>query len=216
MTTTSIAAAWRTAWQRPPFRVSFFVTIPFFVLMLVALAIFLQWVEHRSGAVVSDPVLAALAPRDLTWIIFGLIYGALAGGLLVLIREPGRLLLAFQSYALMVVFRIIAMYLLPLDPPAVTIPLQDPFVQLFGSGNVLMKDLFFSGHTSTLFLLFLTARRGWLKVLFLLCTIAVAATIIIHHAHYAVDVYMAPFVSYTSYRIAYLLSRKCDPAIAAL
>jgi membrane-associated phospholipid phosphatase len=76
-----------------------------------------------------------------------------------------------------------------------------------------MKDLFFSGHTSTLFLLFLTAGRGRLKILFLCCTIAVAATIIIHHSHYAVDVFVAPFVAYTSYRIAYLLNKKFDPTI---
>jgi hypothetical protein len=213
MTMNSIAAAWQAAWERPPFRTRFFVTIPFLALMLIALATFLQWVERRSGVVVPDPVLAALPLFDLTWIIFGLIYGGLVSALLALIADPDRLLLAFQSYSLMVVFRIIAMYLLPLDPPAITIPLQDPFVQLFGSGDVLMKDLFFSGHTSTLFLLFLSARRGRLKILFLLFTIAVAATIVIHHSHYAVDVFVAPFVAYTSYRIAYLLNKKFDPTI---
>jgi len=180
--------------------------------MLITLTAFLQWVERRAGVVVPDPVLALFPPSDLTWVIFSLIYGGLLTALFFLVREPDRLLLASQSYSLMVAFRIIAMFLLPLDPPADTIPLQDPFVQLFGSGSVLMKDLFFSGHTSTLFLLYLTARKGRLKTAFLLCTVAVAVLIVLHHSHYAVDVYVAPFVTYASYRIAYILNTRCDPA----
>ncbi len=209
----SIAAAWKTAWGRPAFRMRSWVTFPFLAVMLATLATFLQWVEKRAGVVVPDPVLALFPASDLTWFIFGLIYGALITALAFLVREPDRLLLACQSYSLMVVFRIIAMFLLPLDPPAVTIPLRDPFVQLFGSGSVLMKDLFFSGHTSTLFLLSLTAGTKIRKIVYLLCTIAVAVLIIIHHTHYAVDVYVAPFVAYTSYRIAVLLNTKADPAV---
>ena len=212
MLMTSIAAAWRGAWQRPPFRVRFFVTLPLLGLMLALLAVYLLWVEQRPGVVVPDPVLKALPLADLTWVIFGLIYGALVIGVAALVRDPDRLLLASLSYSLMVAFRIVAMYLLPLDPPVPTIPLQDPFVQLFGPGNVLMKDLFFSGHTSTLFLLFLTARRGKLRLFFLLCTIVVVAAILVHRTHYAVDVYIAPFVTYTSYRLALLLTGHVDPA----
>jgi hypothetical protein len=209
----SIPAAWKTAWSRPAFRVRSLITFPFLAVMLATLAAYLQWVEKRPGVVVPDPVLALFPPIDLTWFIFGLIYGALVTALAFLARDPDRLLLACQSYSLMVVFRIIAMYLLPLDPPAATIPLKDPFVQLFGSGNVLMKDLFFSGHTSTLFLLSLTAGTRTLKLVYLLCTVAVAVLIVIHHSHYTVDVYVAPFVAYTSYRIAALLNMHADPAV---
>lgn len=209
----SLAAAWKAAWKRPAFRVRSWITFPFLAVMLTALTTFLQWVERRAGVVVPDPVLALFPATDLTWIIFGLIYGALITALGFLVRDPDRLLLACQSYSLMVVFRIIAMYLLPLDPPAETIPLQDPIVQLFGGGNVLMKDLFFSGHTSTLFVLFLTAGTSIRKAVYLGCTIAVAVLIVVHHSHYTVDVYMAPFVAYTSYRIAVLFNTNADPAV---
>lgn len=208
----SVAAAWKSAWSRPAFRIRAWIACPLLAIMLITLTVFLRWVERRSGVVVPDPVLALLPPTDLTWVIFGLIYGGLLTALVFLIREPDRLLLAIQSYSLMVVFRIIAMFLLPLDPPAETIPLQDPFVQLFGSGSVLMKDLFFSGHTSTLFLLYLTARKGKLKSVFLLFTAAVAVMIVIHHSHYAVDVYVAPFVTYVAYRIATLVTMRFDTA----
>jgi hypothetical protein len=93
------------------------------------------------------------------------------------------------------------MYLVALEPPAVTIPLEDPFVQIFGSGEVLMKDLFFSGHTSTLFLLYLTVTAPVLRRIFLAAVVAVAIAVIVHHTHYTIDVYVAPFFSYAAYRI---------------
>ena len=48
------------------------------------------------------------------------------------------------------------MWATPLDPPPGMIVLEDPLVQLFGGASrPLTRDLFFSGHTSTMFLLFL-------------------------------------------------------------
>ncbi len=76
-------------------------------------------------------------------------------------------MIALQAYGLMVVFRIIAMYLTPFEAPEKLLLLNDPFVQLFGKGDVLTKDLFFSGHTGTLFLLFLLADNKKLKTVFL-------------------------------------------------
>jgi membrane-associated phospholipid phosphatase len=112
------------------------------------------------------------------------------------------LLVALQGYTLMVSVRILMMWSVPLEPPRGLLPLVDPFVQLFGSGTVPTKDLFFSGHTSTLFLLFLTARGRWLRLAFLLCTITVAVAVLLQHVHYSIDVFVAPFVAYGCYRVA--------------
>jgi membrane-associated phospholipid phosphatase len=102
----------------------------------------------------------------------------------------------------MVIFRMIAMYLLPLDPPPAMIPLQDPMVEFFGTGKLLTRDLFFSGHTSTLFLLFLVTPRGILKSLFLGCTILVAVAVLVQHVHYTIDVFAAPFFAYAAVKLA--------------
>ncbi len=102
----------------------------------------------------------------------------------------------------MVLFRIAAMWATPLEAPPGTIPLLDPLVRLFGPGKLLTKDLFFSGHTSTLFLLALTVPgRGW-KALFLVCTAAVGISVLVQHVHYTVDVLAAPFFAYASARLA--------------
>ena len=197
-----LAATWKSAWQDPVIRRALLITIPLLVVTLSALARFLEGVEQRPGVVVPDPVLVLFAPRDVTWVTFLLIYAGLFGAIAILMRDPRRLLLAIHTYMIMVVFRICAMSLLPLEPPLTMIPLTDPFVEYFGTGIPLNKDLFFSGHTSTLFLLGLTMpSRRW-QTVFFLCTAAVACCVLLQHIHYAVDVYVAPFVAYSSYRLA--------------
>ena len=128
-------------------------------------------------------------------------------------KDPQKLMIGLQSYGLMVIFRTIAMYLTPLDAPGTLLVLDDPFVQLFGKGDVLTKDLFFSGHTGTLFLLFLLAENKTLKILFLISTIMVGSAVLLQHVHYSIDVFVAPFVAYSSYRIIKNLHTKFSKEI---
>jgi len=202
MTAEFIATSWRDAWKDTSFRVRILITFPILVGTLALLTQFLERIEARQGAVLSDPVLALFAPVDVTWLTFGLIYVGLFAAIGSLLRHPHRLLLAVQAYVIMAVFRMIAMALLPLDPPALLIPLQDPFVEYFGTGEPLTRDLFFSGHTSTLFLLYLVTPKGKLKAFFLACTVIVAGAVVAQHVHYAIDVFVAPFFSYGAYKIA--------------
>jgi hypothetical protein len=100
------------------------------------------------------------------------------------------------------------MYLVPLNPPPGMIPLGDPFVEYFGTGRLLTKDLFFSGHTATIFLFYLVsdpARRG-LKIIFLICTVLVAVFVLLQHVHYTIDVASAPFFTFSAYKITLKLS----------
>jgi hypothetical protein len=180
------------------------VSVPLLVIVLFLFSWFLEWVELRRGVILQDPILAAVAPLEFTWPIFLLIYAGLVIGIVTLSAFPMQLVIAVQSYVLTVCFRFAAMYLTPLDPPTGLVPLGDPIVQFFGTGEVLMKDLFFSGHTSTLLLLSLTATGRWLKTFFAFCTFAVGVMIVWQHAHYTVDVFVAPFISYTSYRLVKL------------
>ena len=196
------ARAWREALADPGFRVRLAVTLPALVAALAGLARFLDVVERRPGVVLPDPVLAALPPRDLTWLTFGLIYLGLAVGVGWLASRPRRLLLALEAYVVMVAFRVLAMWVTPLEAPPGLLPLNDPLVRLFGPAKILTKDLFFSGHTSTLFLLALavTAPRG--RALFLACTAAVGFCVLSQHVHYTIDVLAAPFFAYGSWKIA--------------
>ena len=202
MTRQTIRATWQSAWQDSAIRRGLLITLPLLVVTLSVLARFLEGVEQRPGVVLSDPVLALFAPHDVTWLTFLLIYAGLFGAIAILMHDPRRLLLAIHTYMIMVVFRMCAMSLLPLDAPQTMIPLTDPFVEYFGTGIPLSKDLFFSGHTSTLFLLGLTMQARRWRTVFFFCTAAVACCVLIQHIHYTVDVFVAPFFAYTSYRLA--------------
>lgn len=197
--------AWREAWREPGFRLRLAFTVPVLAGVLALLARFLEFVEKRPGATLADPLLEALAPRDLTWLTFGLIYAGLAIGVGQLLARPRRLLLALQSYVVMVLLRIAAMWATPLEAPPGMIPLDDPLVRLFGPAAVLTKDLFFSGHTSTLFLLVLAVEGRRSKVFFLLCTGAVGACVLWQHVHYTIDVLAAPVFAFAAWRVARLL-----------
>ncbi|MBK9403835.1 MAG: hypothetical protein IPN57_04760 [Ignavibacteria bacterium] len=72
----------------------------------------------------------------------------------------------------------------------------------------IIKDLFFSGHTSTAFMLFQIARNKFLKGYFLIATITVSSCVILQKAHYAIDVFAGLVFSYTSYQLVKSFHRK--------
>ena len=199
--TGSIREAWTEAWRDRGFRLQAALTAPALGLALAALARFVRWVEGRPGATLPDPLLALLTPRDMTWLTFSLIYAGLLAGVALLSRRPRDLLAAVQAYAVMVAFRMAVMWATPLDPPPGMIELRDPFVEGLGTGQLLTRDLFFSGHTSTMFLLFLAVPGRLARGFFLACTALVAACVLWQHVHYAVDVMVAPFFAYASWRV---------------
>lgn len=192
---------WKTIFQNRKTRTEFIITIVVIVALMLAFSQFLNYIEKRNGVVLSDPILNLFNPVDLTWWIFALIYISLILFIINIIKHPDKLMIALQAYGLMVVFRVIAMYLTPFAAPEKLILLNDPFVQLFGEGDILTKDLFFSGHTATLFLLFLLADNKKLKIVFLAAAILVGSAVLVQHIHYSIDVFVAPFVAYASYRI---------------
>jgi hypothetical protein len=192
---------WKTFFQSKKSINEFIITVVVLIALMLSFSQFILFIEQREGVVLSDPVLNVLHPIDLTWLTFALIYISLILFLISNIKDPQRVMIALQTYGLMVIFRSIAMYLTPFEAPGSLLVLNDPFVQLFGKGNVLTKDLFFSGHTATLFLLFLLSENKTLKSFFLFSTILVGSAVLLQHVHYAIDVFVAPFVAFGSYRI---------------
>lgn len=182
-------------------RVVLIVTLLLLAAVLISLTNFLNYVEARQGVVFSDPILNLFNPIDLTWLIFALIYISIVAAIAALLKNPKQLLFAIQLYTLMVAIRIAAMYLLPLAPPSTMIILNDPLVEFFGTGQTLTKDLFFSGHTATLFILFLVSEKKMFKSVFLISTIAVALSVILQHVHYTIDVFAAVFFTYACYNL---------------
>lgn len=189
----------------------FIITLIVLPFTLYLFSRFLLFNEYRPGAVLDDPVFHRFSAVNLNIIIFTLIYGGLISGLISLLRYPKEFIIALQSYILLVLFRMLAMYLVPLEPPSGMIDLQDPLVFIIGTGQPIQKDLFFSGHTATMFLLFLTAKNKTLKWIFLTAAILVGLFVILQKVHYCIDVFVAPFFSFCAYLIIKKLNNSNIP-----
>ncbi|MCH7515888.1 MAG: hypothetical protein IIB08_01955 [Bacteroidetes bacterium] len=196
-------------------KIEIVITVLLIVTILIIFSNFLSFIEQRHGAVLPDPILKIYNPIDLTWLIFGLIYLSLGIAIISFAAKPDLLFIALQSYSLLLIFRMIVMYVTPLEAPENMLSLDDPFVQFFGARKILTKDLFFSGHTATLFLFFLIADKKYLKVVFLIFTFIVALAVLLQHVHYTIDVVVAPVFAYVSYSIFKLLRANSFTRITA-
>jgi len=192
---------WKEFLKEKRNRAELIISLFLLAVVLTSLANFLNYVEARQGVLLPDPLLNLFNPFDLTWLTFALIYVSLVVAIATLSKNPKRLLFAVQLYTLMVAVRIIAMYLLPLQPPAKMIILNDPLVEFFGTGQTLTKDLFFSGHTATLLILFLVSEKKIVKTVFLISTILVAIAVLLQHVHYTIYVFATVFFTYACYKL---------------
>lgn len=163
---------------------------------------FLVYVEGRPGVVLDDPLFHFFGAVDLNIPVFAFIYLSLISCIVYLaITDAHNFIIALQTYTLLIIIRMAMMYVVPLEPPIGTIDLQDPIVFIAGTGTKITKDLFFSGHTSTLFLMFLITRKGWLKNVYLINTLIVGTFVILQKVHYTIDVLVAPFAAFASFKI---------------
>lgn len=201
---------WKKLWERNSFKREFLGTVVIFFGTLFLFSRFIKWVELRSGVTLNDPVLAVIPPTDVTWVTFALIYSCIIMAVLANIFYPRRFLLGLQVYSLMVILRAAAMFVIPLDPPKAMIPLADPFVEIIGTGQLLTRDLFFSGHTATMVVLWLCVSQQLIKKILLIGTAAVAFCLLLQHVHYTIDVMTAPFFAYGAYRALILIHLKLD------
>lgn len=200
---------WKEALRKPGFRYRIAITLMALVAVLMALKSFLGWNETRPGKVLSDPILTLFPPVNLTWLTFLLVYAGVVVALILLARDPERLLSAIQGYVLVILLRIVTILLFPLEPPPSMIPLQDPIVQFFGGmASTPNKDLLFSGHTATMFLLYLNVSGRRTRQVFLVGTIAVAVSLLLQHVHYTIDVLVAVFIAYAAYRMVSCLNSR--------
>lgn len=194
-------ARWKDFLRQKRGRTEFTVTLVLLIAVVYSLSRYLIFNETRDGAVLDDPILEQFTAIELNIPIFFAIYSSLLIGIVAFSFNPKQLITSFQTYTVLVILRMISMYLIPLDPPKDSIDLQDPIVFIAGTGMMITKDLFFSGHTSTSFMLFQVARNKYLRMYFLAATITVGTSVILQKAHYAIDVVAGLVYSYAAYQI---------------
>lgn len=200
---------WRKALAIPAFPRTLLVAVVTGIAVAIALPHFFEWVQGRPGMEIQDPVLAMWSAHDVSTLTFTVLYGTLVIVVASVARSPMRILHGVWAYVFMLLLRMLAMALFTLAPPPGIIPLIDPFTQNFYPGATpFLKDLFFSGHTATLTLMILLARKGPLRWFAAICTAAIALFVLVQHVHWTVDVLAAVPAAWLAWTAAGALLRK--------
>jgi hypothetical protein len=187
---------------------------------LVGLAIFIALLPHyfnkvllnKPGVQLDDFLLNWFTPKDWSLEIFILMIGAPLLFFVFNLRNPEKVLLSIQCYVVVNFMRITSLYLFTLEAPEGIIPLVDPFLEsvAYGGNSVFNKDLFFSGHTSTLFLVFLIEKRRLLKALLLVSTCLIGLLLIWQRVHYTIDIMGAVIATSIVYVAITWLNNRID------
>ena len=184
---------WREALKDRSFRAHLLFCATGFLILILGLPYFFQYLQNKPGIVLHDQIHELFEAQDFSLHIFLLIYGALIIFLIRVINQPYLIVEGLETYLLINILRALTLTLFTLEPAEGIVPLIDPFISKVAYGQVVYnKDLFFSGHTATLFLIFLLEKKGIWKWLWLVITCAVGSLLIIQKVHYTIDVLAAP------------------------
>jgi len=149
---------------------------------------FFQSIEHRHGIILNDPVLRVLPPHNVSVPLFIIIWALSLLALVRAVQHPRMFLTFLWAFIPLSLFRMLTITLVPLDPPVGLVGLVDPLSNFFYGPKFVTHDLFFSGHTSTVFLLYLCLPGKADKKLALAVTLSVAVLLLVQHVHYTLDV----------------------------
>jgi hypothetical protein len=197
-----IKAAWKSAYSSN-FIIAIFIVIVIALFLIINLPAFFNYIQNRRGMLLEDKLLEILPSFDLSWVIFPIIQLSIILGILQLLNYPDVLITGIIAYLLVTILRMLCIYLVPLEPPQGLVLLNDPLNEaLFYGQRVITKDLFFSGHISTISILFLTAQNKTAKKIFFFLIFILALMILIQHVHYTIDVIAAPIFTWLSYKIS--------------
>lgn len=202
---------WKYAFKNKPFVMQLSLSL----IVIIGIALFFppyfDYLESRNGRILNDWLLNAIPVVDVSWVVFFSVYLGIVISLIGNFAHPKQLLMVLQTYALVTVLRISSLYLIPLDPPIGYLEMKDPlFSMLFTThGEVCSKDLFFSGHVSTMLALYFPVKQRGVKRIILFFSVLVGVGVLVQHVHYAIDVIVAPIATY----FCFFLSKKITRTI---
>jgi hypothetical protein len=201
-----IKKAWRDAISDPFYKKRLLSGSIIWTAILIAFPFFFNYIETRDGIILNDFIISKLPAYDVSIPTFIIIWSMFLLFLKRTIYNPELLLLFLWGFIFLSISRFISIYLIPLNPPEQLIALRDPITNMFygKKHGFITKDLFYSGHTSTQFLMCLCFTKKSDKLLALISTILIGFFVLIQHIHYSIDVLAAPFLTY----LVFLLSKK--------
>ena len=187
---------WKINLQSSEYRKKLIIGLILISFILLSLPFFFQAIEKRNGIIFNDYLLSWLPAYDLSLYIFTVIWSMTLFTFSRFKQDPNIFLTFLWGFILINLSRFVFIGLIPLNAPADLIPIHDPISNHFYGPKFITKDLFFSGHTAAMFLMFLCLKKRTDKVIALLATIIIGIAVLIQHVHYTVDVVMAPVITY--------------------
>lgn len=204
---------WRLAWKEQKFKQLTLIGIVFFIITLIALPFFFNYIQQREGSQINDFLLNQITPRNVSNWVFSIIWSMAVLTLIRCIQQPGIFLIFLWGFILLSFSRMISIIAVPLNPPNNLLELIDPISNTFYGSKFVTKDLFYSGHTATQFLMFLCLKNKWDKLATLISTFLIGALVLVQHIHYTIDVLAAPILTY----LVFILVKKIiTPALESL
>lgn len=200
-TTISRKESWKIIWNSSIARFQLITGSALLAIVLCWMPTFFNTIEKRKGIQLNDFVLSQIPAHNVSVYIFAIIWGMGALALYRAASKPQMYVTYIWAYAFIMLIRFFTISFVKLDPPAGLIQLIDPLTGIFYGHAQITKDLFFSGHTSTLFLIYLTLEKRTDKVLALLAVFTVGILLLVQHVHYTLDVIMAPVAVYPIYKL---------------
>ncbi|HEY4936877.1 MAG TPA: phosphatase PAP2-related protein [Puia sp.] len=197
----ALSLKWSAAWKISSFKWKFWTGIVIFTGILIALPFFFDAIEERKGLFFTDSVLEWIPARNVSVAVFFLIWSCCLILVIRIYRDPMMLLVMLWAYNGVTLLRMACIGLVSLNPPAGLIPLTDPITNQFYGQRYITHDLFFSGHTTTVFLIFLCLKKKTDRIYALFASIALGILLLVQHVHYTVDVLAAPVLTYVVYRL---------------
>ncbi len=206
MTKLQTDQTWAAAWRTTAFRRKFLPGAIVLAGILACFPSFFNYIQDRDGRKLPDGLLDLIVPTDFSVAVFSLIW---ACAILIFYRNfprPVLLLRSIWTYNIMTIARMACINFISLEPPAGLIPLRDPITNEFYGQRYITHDLFFSGHTATLFVIFFCLEKKADRFFTGISACLLGILLLIQHVHYTIDVLAAPVFAWISYRLAGLIT----------
>jgi hypothetical protein len=211
----ALSLKWSDAWKIPSFKWKFCVGMAVFAGILISLPFFFNAIEDRNGYMFTDFILELIPAHNFSVAVFFLIWSSCLLLIFRIYRDPMMMLVTLWGYNIVTSLRMACIGLISLNPPAGLIPLADPITNQFYGAHYITHDLFFSGHTTTVFLIFLCLKKKWDRIYTLSASIILGLLLLGQHVHYTIDVLAAPVFTYGAYRLAVLFTKRENTLIIA-
>lgn len=192
-----IKQGWISAWYNKSFRTNFIVGLLLLAITMVVTSYFFNFIQDaKYGIALNDWVLQRLPAIDVSVFIVTIMASAALLFSLRSMANPNMLLTFLFALVIHLILRMITISVTGFFPPKNLIVLRDPMGSMLYQYRFISRDLFYSGHTAIVCLLYFCSFKKTDRYYMLLSAIGLGTLLLIQHVHYTIDVVCAPLFAY--------------------